>query len=61
MKRLKFSKDLNSKKSVSYQKKDGPGHAYPSFFCYDNDKDLKVRFLVTHLISIYLKIAWSST
>ncbi len=30
------SKDSNSKKSVSYQKKDG----------YDNDKDLKVSFLV---------------
>ncbi len=34
------SKDSNSKKSVSYQKKDGRGH----------DKDLKVNFLVTHLI-----------
>ncbi len=31
------SKDSNSKKSVSYQKKDGRG--------YDNDKDLKVCFL----------------
>ncbi len=32
-------------KSVSYQKKDGRGHASPSFFWYDNDKDLKVCFL----------------
>ncbi len=38
-------------KSVSYQKKDGLGHAHPSFFWYDNDKDLKVCFLVTHIIS----------
>ncbi len=45
------SKDPNSKKSVSYQKKDGRGHARQSFFGYDNDKDLKVCFLVTHLIS----------
>ncbi len=36
----------NSEKSVSYQKKDGRGHARPSFFWYDNDKDLKVCFLV---------------
>ncbi len=43
------SKDSNSKKSVSYKKKDGPGHGYPSFFLYDNDKDLKVCFLMTHL------------
>ncbi len=34
-------KDSNSKKSVSYQKKDGRGH---------NDKDLKVCFLVTRVI-----------
>ncbi len=34
------SKDSNSKKSVSYQKKDGCGHARPSFFWCDNDKDL---------------------
>ncbi len=31
------SKDSNSKKSVSYQKKDGRGHACPSFFWYDTD------------------------
>ncbi len=29
---------------MSYQKKDGRGHARPSFFWYDNDKDLKVCF-----------------
>ncbi len=34
-------------KSVSYKKKDGRGHACPSFFWYDNNKDLKVCFLVT--------------
>ncbi len=44
------SKDSNSKKSVSYQKKDGRSHTRPSFFWYDNDKDLKVCFLVTHVI-----------
>ncbi len=44
------SKDSNSKKSVSYQKKDGRGHARPSFFGYDNDKDLKVCFLVTQVM-----------
>ncbi len=44
------SKDSNSKKSVSYQKKDGCGHVCPSFFRYDNDKDLKVCFLVTCVI-----------
>ncbi len=38
------SKDSNSKKSMSYQKKDGSGHAHPSFLWYDNDKDLKVCF-----------------
>ncbi len=26
------------------------GHARPSFFWYDNDKDLKARFVVTHLV-----------
>ncbi len=35
--------------SLSYQKKDGRGHARPSFFWYDNDKDLKACFLVTHV------------
>ena len=39
--------DSNSEKSVSYQKKDGRGHARPSFFWYDNDKDLEVCFLMT--------------
>ncbi len=43
------SKRSNSKKSMSYQMKDGRGQARPSFFWYDNDKDLKVCFLVTHL------------
>ena len=43
LKRLKF------KMSVSYQKKDGRGHARPSFFWYDNDKELKVCFLVTRV------------
>ncbi len=44
-----MSAELNSEKSVSYQKKDGRGHACPSFFWYDNDKDLKVYFLVTRI------------
>ncbi len=35
-----MSAESNSEKSVSYQKKDGRGHAHPSFFWYDNDKDL---------------------
>ena len=30
-----------------YQKKDGRGHTRPYFFWYDNDKDLKVCFLVS--------------
>ncbi len=42
-----MSAESNSKQSVSYQKKDGRSHAHPSFFWYDNDKDLKVYFLVT--------------
>ena len=37
-----MSAESNSEKSVSYQKKDGRGHAHPSFFWYDNYKDLKV-------------------
>ncbi len=48
------SKDSNSKKSVSYQKKDGHGHARPSFFWYD-DKDLKVCFLVTRVTFVLYK------
>ncbi len=46
------SKDSNSKKSVSSQKKDGRGHICPSFFWHhaDNDKDLKVCFLVTRVL-----------
>ncbi len=47
------SKDSNSQKSVSYQKEDGRGHARPSFFWYGDDNlDLKVCFLVTHLINL---------
>ncbi len=37
--------DYVLEKSVSCQKKDGHGHACPSFFGYDNDQDLKVCFL----------------
>ena len=48
------SKDSISKKSVWYQKKDGRSHALPSFFWYDNDEDLKVCFLVTHIN----RVAW---
>ncbi len=50
------SKDWNSKKSVLYQKKDGRGHVRPSFFWYDNDKDLKVCFLVTLVNFLYALI-----
>ncbi len=46
-----------SKKSVSYQKKDGRGHARPSFFWYDNDNDLKVCFLVTRVIIMMFELA----
>ncbi len=45
--------DYILEKSVSYQKKDGCGHACPSFFFffwYDNDKDLKLCFLLTRVI-----------
>ncbi len=42
----------NSEKSVSSQKKDGRGHPSPSFFWYDNNKDLKVCFLVTRIIYV---------
>ncbi len=38
-------------KPVSCQKKNGRGHARPSFFWYDNIKDLKVCFLVTRIYS----------
>ena len=43
-------KDCILEKSVSCQKKDGRGHEHPSFFWYDNDKDLKVCFLVMRII-----------
>ena len=39
--------DYILKKSVSCQTKDGHGHVRPSFFGYDNEKDLKDCFLVT--------------
>ncbi len=42
--------------SLSYQWKDGRGHARPSFFWYDNDKDLKVCFLVMHVIHVVTKL-----
>ncbi len=29
------------------------GHARPSFFWYDNDKDRKVCFLVTHILCVW--------
>ena len=44
-----MSAESNSEKSVSYQKKEGRGNVCPSFFWYDNDKDLKVCFLVTRV------------
>ncbi len=53
------SKDSNSKKSVSYQKKDGRGHVCPSLFWYDNDKDLKVCFLETRVICLGCRVMWS--
>ncbi len=36
--------------SVSYQKKDGRGHVRSSFFWYDNNGEIKVRFLVMRVI-----------
>ncbi len=45
-----MSAESDSEKSVSYQKKDGHGHARPSSFWYDNDKDLKVYFRVMRVI-----------
>ncbi len=36
-KKIFFSKRQKSKKSMSYQKKDGQGHAHPSFYWYDTD------------------------
>ncbi len=45
-----MSAESNSEKSVSYQKKDGHGHMRISFSWYDNDKDLKVCFLVMCII-----------
>ncbi len=39
--------DYILEKSVSSQKKDDRAHAWPSFFWYDNYKDLEVCFLKT--------------
>ncbi len=47
---IMMSAESNSEKSVSYQKKDGRSRARPFFFWYDNDRDLKVCFLVTRII-----------
>ena len=44
--------------SVSYPKKDLRGPAQQSFFRYDNDKDLKVCFLVTCVIWLTAYIVW---
>ena len=41
--------------TLSYQKKDGRGHARPSFFWYNNYKDLKVCFLMTHHTLVIFK------
>ncbi len=41
---------MKARLSLSCQKKNGRGHVHPSFFGYDNDKDLKVYFLVTRVI-----------
>ncbi len=46
-----MSVESNSEKSVSYQKKDGCGHARLSFFWYDNDKDL-IYFLAMRVMCI---------
>ncbi len=55
--------DFILEKSVSHQKKDGRGHERPSFFWYDNDKDLNVCFLVTRvnysLAKVHLDLTWS--
>ncbi len=42
--------DYILEKSVLCQKKDGHSHARPSYVWHDNDKDLKVCFLVTCVI-----------
>ncbi len=52
--------ESNSEKSVSYQKKDGRGHARPSFFWYDNDKDLKVCFLVMCVVYATIQMLLNS-
>ncbi len=51
-----MSAESNYEKSVSYQKEDGPGHARPPFFWYDNDKDLKVCFREAR--HMYIKKPW---
>ncbi len=51
-----MSAESNSEKSVSCQMKDGRGHTRPSFFWYDNYKDLQVCFLVTLVIYLILQL-----
>ena len=41
--------DYIVEKSVSCQKKDARGHARPSFFWFDNDKDLLTLQLYIHI------------
>ena len=49
-KRVRRLVDYILEKSVSCQKKDGCGHTRPSFFWHDNDKGIKVCFLVMRVI-----------
>ena len=54
-----MSAESNSEKSVSYQKKDGRGHARQSFLGYGNDKDLKVCFPVTRVVLHLYVLRWT--
>ena len=54
-----MSTESNSEKLVSYQKKDGCGHARPSCFWHDND--LKVCFLVARVVWHWLQRTVSFT
>ncbi len=56
-----MSAEANSERSLSYQKKDERGHARPSFFWYDNDKDLKVCLLVTRVLSFQWELLQNNT
>ncbi len=53
--------DLGSQKTqilkscVSYQITEGHGHGRPSFFWYDNDKDLKVSFFAMCVLYTYFE------